>query len=131
MTDVSQRFNKEVYQIAVSLIRKFDERVSGIPDILKLTLGEPDFNTPDHVKNAGVQAIEQNYSHYSGNGRVNGCSRSRKPFLKEKYQLSYDPLSEVLVTIGATEAISASLLAILEPGDKVLYQHLFIPDMSP
>lgn len=50
MTDVSQRFNKEVYQIAVSLIRKFDERVSGIPDILKLTLGEPDFNTPDHVK---------------------------------------------------------------------------------
>ena len=49
MTDVSQRFNKEVYQIAVSLIRKFDERVSGIPDILKLTLGEPDFNTPDHV----------------------------------------------------------------------------------
>ena len=80
MTDVSQRFNKEVYQIAVSLIRKFDERVSGIPDILKLTLGEPDFNTPDHVKNAGVQAIEQKLQPLLRNGRVNGCSRSRKPF---------------------------------------------------
>ncbi len=51
MADVSQRFNHEVYNIAVSLIRKFDERVSSIPDILKLTLGEPDFNTPEHVKN--------------------------------------------------------------------------------
>ena len=120
MTDVSQRFNKEVYQIAVSLIRKFDERVSGIPDILKLTLGEPDFNTPDHVKNAGVQAIEQNYSHYSGMAGLTDVREAASLFLKEKYQLSYDPLSEVLVTIGATEAISASLLAILEPGDKVL-----------
>ncbi|MCR1927844.1 pyridoxal phosphate-dependent aminotransferase [Enterococcus gallinarum] len=131
MTDVSQRFNKEVYQIAVSLIRKFDERVSGIPDILKLTLGEPDFNTPDHVKNAGVQAIEQNYSHYSGMAGLTDVREAASLFLKEKYQLSYDPLSEVLVTIGATEAISASLLAILEPGDKVLLPAPIYPGYEP
>ena len=83
MTDVSQRFNKEVYQIAVSLIRKFDERVSGIPDILKLTLGEPDFNTPDHVKNAGVQAIEQNYSHYSGMAGLTDVREAASLFKKK------------------------------------------------
>ncbi len=132
MTDVSQRFNKEVYQIAVSLIRKFDERVSGIPDILKLTLGEPDFNTPDHVKNAGVQAIEQNYSHYSGMAGLTDVREAASLFFKKKkYQLSYDPLSEVLVTIGATEAISASLLAILEPGDKVLLPAPIYPGYEP
>lgn len=64
--DLTKRFNKQVYQIAVSLIRQFDEKVSGIEDILKLTLGEPDFNTPDHVKTAGKDAIEQNFSHYTG-----------------------------------------------------------------
>ena len=65
-------------------------------------------------KNAGVSAIEQNYSHYSGMAGLTDVREAASLFLKEKYQLSYDPLSEVLVTIGATEAISASLLAILE-----------------
>lgn len=120
MADVSQRFNHEVYNIAVSLIRKFDERVSSIPDILKLTLGEPDFNTPEHVKKSGVQAIEQNFSHYSGMAGLADVRQAASLFLKNKYQLDYDFQSEVLVTIGATEAISASLLATLEPGDKVI-----------
>lgn len=66
MNKLSQRFNKQVYNIHISLIRQFDEKVSGIPDILKLTLGEPDFNTPEHVKAAGVDAIEKNFSHYTG-----------------------------------------------------------------
>jgi len=81
MADVSQRFNHEVYNIAVSLIRKFDERVSSIPDILKLTLGEPDFNTPEHVKKSGVQAIEQNFSHW--NGRLSRCSASSQSLFEK------------------------------------------------
>lgn len=66
MTDLTKKFNKQVDKIAVSLIRQFDERVTNIPDILKLTLGEPDFNTPEHVKEAGTAAIENNFSHYTG-----------------------------------------------------------------
>lgn len=128
MADVSQRFNHEVYNIAVSLIRKFDERVSSIPDILKLTLGEPDFNTPEHVKKSGVQAIEQNFSHYSGMAGLADVRQAASLFLKNKYQLDYDFQSEVLVTIGATEAISASLLATLEPGDKVILPAPIYPD---
>lgn len=131
MADVSQRFNHEVYNIAVSLIRKFDERVSSIPDILKLTLGEPDFNTPEHVKKSGVQAIEQNFSHYSGMAGLADVRQAASLFLKNKYQLDYDFQSEVLVTIGATEAISASLLATLEPGDKVILSAPIYPGYEP
>lgn len=131
MADVSQRFNHEVYNIAVSLIRKFDERVSSIPDILKLTLGEPDFNTPEHVKKSGVQAIEQNFSHYSGMAGLADVRQAASLFLKNKYQLDYDFQSEVLVTIGATEAISASLLATLEPGDKVILPEPIYPGYEP
>lgn len=129
--DLTQRFNKQVYQIAVSLIRQFDEKVSGIEDILKLTLGEPDFNTPDHVKKAGKDAIEQNYSHYTGMSGLADVREAAALFLKQKYQLSYDYTSEVLITIGATEAISASLLAILNPGDKVLLPAPIYPGYEP
>lgn len=131
MADVSQRFNKEVYNIAVSLIRQFDERVSAIPDILKLTLGEPDFNTPEHVKQSGMAAIEQNFSHYSGMAGLADVREAASLFLKTKYQLDYDYQSEVLVTIGATEAISASLLATLEPGDKVILPAPIYPGYEP
>lgn len=131
MADVSQRFNQEVYKIAVSLIRTFDERVSSIPDILKLTLGEPDFNTPEHVKQSGMTAIEQNFSHYSGMAGLADVRAAASLFLKTKYQLDYDHQSEVLVTIGATEAISASLLATLEPGDKVLLPAPIYPGYEP
>ncbi|MBL1228570.1 pyridoxal phosphate-dependent aminotransferase [Enterococcus sp. BWB1-3] len=129
--DLTQKFNSQVYKISVSTIRQFDEQVSSIPDILKLTLGEPDFNTPEHVKTAGQQAIENNFSHYSGMAGLSDVREAAACFMKEKYGLSYDPFSEILVTIGATEAISASLLAILEPGDKVLLPAPIYPGYEP
>lgn len=129
--DLTKRFNKQVYQIAVSLIRQFDEKVSGIEDILKLTLGEPDFNTPDHVKTAGKDAIEQNFSHYTGMSGLADVREAAALFLKQKYHVAYDYTSEVLVTIGATEAISASLLAVLNPGDKVLLPAPIYPGYEP
>ena len=66
MSPLQKRLNPQVNQIAVSLIRQFDERVSSIPNILKLTLGEPDFDTPEVVKEAGIKAITDNFSHYTG-----------------------------------------------------------------
>lgn len=131
MTDVSERFNQQVKQIAVSTIRQFDEKVSAIPGMLKLTLGEPDFNTPEHVKKAGITAIEENYSHYTGMAGLEDVRQAASFFLKEKYQLDYDYQSEVLVTVGATEAIAATLLSILEPGDKVLLPSPIYPGYEP
>lgn len=131
MTNMNERFNKQVYKIAVSLIRQFDERVSGIEGMLKLTLGEPDFNTPEHVKEAGRQAITDNFSHYSGMAGLTDVREAAAFFMKEKYGLTFDPQKEVLVTVGATEAISASLLAMLEAGDKVLLPAPIYPGYEP
>ena len=64
--DLSQRFNKQLDRIEVSMIRQFDQSISDIPGILKLTLGEPDFTTPDHVKEAAKAAIDANESRYTG-----------------------------------------------------------------
>lgn len=129
--DLSKRFNKQLNKIAVSVIRQFDEQVSGIEDVIKLTLGEPDFNTPDHVKEAAHEAVKNNFSHYTGMSGLLDVREAAVHFMKEKYALQYKPESEVLVTVGATEAISASLLSILEPGDKVLMPAPIYPGYEP
>ena len=131
MNKLQDRFNKNVYEIAVSLIRQFDEKVSGIPNMLKLTLGEPDFNTPEHVKEAGQHAIKDNFSHYTGMSGLIDVREAASRFLSEKYTVNYQPTTEVLVTVGATEALSASLLSILEAGDKVLLPAPTYPGYEP
>ncbi|MDN3158691.1 pyridoxal phosphate-dependent aminotransferase [Enterococcus faecalis] len=129
--NLTNRFNRQVNKIAVSLIRQFDEQVSGIEGILKLTLGEPDFNTPEHVKKAAKEAIDANFSHYTGMSGLLDVREAAAYFMKEKYHLTYQPATEILVTVGATEAISASLLAILEQGDKVLLPAPIYPGYEP
>lgn len=131
MADVTQKFNPRLDQIAVSMIRQFDERVSTIPNILKLTLGEPDFNTPEHVKQAGMSAIEQNYSHYTGMSGIAELRKVAARFVHDKYNLSYNFQSEVLVSVGVTEGISASLISVLEPGDKVILPSPIFPGYEP
>ncbi|MHC5269069.1 pyridoxal phosphate-dependent aminotransferase [Enterococcus sp. LJL98] len=131
MNKLQDRFNPQVNQIAISLIRQFDERVSTIPNVLRLTLGEPDFDTPEAVKDAGIQAIEQNFSHYTGMAGLPEVREAACAFMKKKYHLDYDWQTEALVTVGGTEAISATLLSILEPGDKVLLPTPVYPGYEP
>lgn len=129
--DLSQRFNKNLNRIEVSMIRQFDQSISHIPGILKMTLGEPDFTTPDHVKEAAKQAIDANQSHYTGMAGLLELRQAVADFVSEKYHLSYQAENEILVTIGATEALSASLVAILEPGDTVLLPAPAYPGYEP
>lgn len=131
MSNLTNRFNPQLSKIAVSLIRQFDERVSSIPNILKLTLGEPDFNTPEHVKQAGIEAIANNYSHYSGMAGLADVREAASLFFEKKYGVTYNWQSEVMVTIGATEAISATLLSILTPGDEVILPAPIYPGYEP
>ena len=129
--DLAKRFNKNLDKIEVSLIRQFDQSISSIPGVLRLTLGEPDFTTPDHVKEAAKAAIDANESHYTGMSGLLALRQAASQFVKEKYNLSYDPETEILVTIGATEALSATLTAILEEGDKALLPAPAYPGYEP
>lgn len=129
--DVRHRFNKNLNKIEVSMIRQFDQSISNIPGVLKLTLGEPDFNTPDHVKEAAKVAIDANQSHYTGMAGLLELRQAASAFVQEKYNLTYNPENEILVTVGATEALSATLTAILEPGDVVLLPAPAYPGYEP
>ena len=129
--DLTKRFNKQLDKIQVSLIRQFDQAISEIPGVLRLTLGEPDFTTPDHVKEAAKRAIDQDQSYYTGMSGLLTLRQAASEFVKEKYQLDYNPENEILVTIGATEALSATLTAILEEGDKVLLPAPAYPGYEP
>ena len=129
--DLTKRFNKNLDKIEGSLIRQFDQSISSIPGVLRLTLGEPDFTTPDHVKEAAKAAIDANESHYTGMSGLLELRQAASQFVNEKYNLSYDPETEILVTIGATEALSATLTAILEEGDKVLLPAPAYPGYEP
>ena len=129
--DLTKRFNKNLDKIEVSMIRQFDQSISSIPGVLRLTLGEPDFTTPNHVKEAAKVAIDADQSHYTGMSGLLELRQAASEFVKEKYNLEYKPESEVLVTIGATEALSATLTAILEEDDVVLLPAPAYPGYEP
>jgi len=94
-------------------------------------LGEPDFTTPEHVKEAGKAAIDANFSHYTGMSGLLALREAASQFVADKYGIHYRPEDEILVTIGATEALSATLTAILEPGDVVLLPAPAYPGYEP
>ncbi|AGV72034.1 pyridoxal phosphate-dependent aminotransferase [Lactococcus cremoris] len=129
--DLLKKFNPNLDKIEISLIRQFDQQVSSIPDIIKLTLGEPDFYTPEHIKQAGIAAIENNQSHYTGMAGLLELRQAASEFLLKKYGLSYAAEDEILVTVGVTEAISSVLLSILVAGDEVLIPAPAYPGYEP
>lgn len=111
--------NETLTKIEVSEIRQFDEATSSIPDILKLTLGEPDFTIPEHIQKVAKQAIDDNFSHYTGNAGIPELRQAAADFQNKKYGLHYQP-ENVITTVGASEAIAVALGTIINPGDGVL-----------
>lgn len=131
MTLFRDDLNDTIAQIQVSTIRQFDESVSAIPDMVKLTLGEPDFNTPEHVKTAAKQAIDDNFSHYTGMAGLLELRQAAANFQAKKYGLHYDAEDQVLVTVGATEAIATALTTICNPGDAIIVPSPIFPAYIP
>ncbi|WP_334340596.1 aminotransferase class I/II-fold pyridoxal phosphate-dependent enzyme [Companilactobacillus sp. HBUAS56275] len=112
--------NETVEPMGISQIRIFAEKFAKIPGLIKLTLGEPDFNVPEHVKTAAIESIKDNDSHYSAQKGIIELREAISKYLSKRFDIDYDPETEIIVTIGATEAIFDSLAAIINPGDKVL-----------
>ncbi|KRL92962.1 aminotransferase class I/II-fold pyridoxal phosphate-dependent enzyme [Limosilactobacillus equigenerosi] len=101
-------------------IRSFDNQISSVPGIIKLTLGEPDFNVPEHVKQAAIKSIEANDSHYAQDVGKLELRQAIHDYLLDTRAVSYDVQSEIVVTDGATESLAAISYGLLNPGDKVL-----------
>ncbi|MGO1281074.1 MAG: aminotransferase class I/II-fold pyridoxal phosphate-dependent enzyme [Leuconostoc mesenteroides] len=113
-------FNDNLDKVKPSPIHSFDEKVSDIPNILKLTIGEPDFSVPQHIKEAALAAISADDSHYSVSAGKKTLRQAASDFLNDRYGLDFDPAEEIITTVGATEGLYILLAAILNPDDKVL-----------
>ena len=103
-----------------SVIREFNKEVSKIPGIIKLTLGEPDMATPEHVKQAAIRSIEEDDSHYAPQMGKPELLEAISDYIQNTRDVHYDPQTEIIATVGATEALDATLFAILNTGDKVV-----------
>ena len=101
-------------------IREFNKEVSKIPGIIKLTLGEPDMATPEHVKQAAIRSIEEHDSHYAPQMGKPELLEAISDYIQNTRDVHYDPQTEIIATVGATEALDATLFAILNTGDKVV-----------
>lgn len=123
--------NKNVKQIEISGIRKFFNLVSGTKNMISLTIGQPDFPTPTHVKEAGKRAIDEDFTSYTHNAGLFELRKAASQFVKEKYNLDYDAETEIITTVGASEAIDITLRTILEEGTEVILPGPVYPGYEP
>lgn len=130
-SDMKSRIGRRAQSLQISGIRQFFNRVQDYPDAIQLTLGMPDFNTPEHIKHAAKSAIDANHTTYTPNAGISALRQAVADFLYGKYQLTYDPDSEIIVTNGASQAIDTALRTILDPGDEVLIPAPVYPAYAP
>lgn len=115
-----QLLNKRVSQIKPSGIRKYFDIANEMEDVISLSVGEPDFKTPWAVRRMAMQTLEKGSTMYSANAGMVELRREICAYLERKYQLSYDPATETVVTVGGSEAIDLCIRATVDEGDEVL-----------
>lgn len=112
--------SKKVTTIQPSGIRKFFDIASEMDEVISLGVGEPDFDTPWHIRDEGIYTLEKGRTFYTSNSGLKELRVEISKYLKRRFDLEYDPLHEVLVTVGGSEGIDVALRAMLDPGDEVL-----------
>jgi aminotransferase len=112
--------SKTIVNIPFSGIRKFFDIVSEMDDAISLGVGEPDFDTPWHIRDEGIHSLEMGRTFYTSNAGLKELKVEISKFLRRRYGLSYEPNREILVTVGGSEAIDIAMRAMLDPGDEVL-----------
>lgn len=111
---------KHVEEIPPSGIRKFFDVAATMKDVVSLGVGEPDFKTPEHVRQAAIDSLKDGKTRYSSNQGMPELRQVISHYLERRFDLKYDPADQVVCTIGASEAIDIALRTIIEPGDEVL-----------
>ncbi len=110
----------KVMSIEPSGIRRFFDIASEMKDVISLGVGEPDFDTPWHIRDEGIYSLEKGRTFYTSNSGLKELREEISNYLGRRYHLQYDPLHEILVTVGGSEGIDIALRAMLNPGDEVL-----------
>ena len=112
--------SRKVTDIEPSGIRKFFDIVSEMPDAISLGVGEPDFDTPWHIREEGIYSLEKGRTFYTSNSGLMELRQEICNYLQRRVGVSYNAAKETLVTVGGSEAIDIALRALLEPGEEVL-----------
>lgn len=112
--------NEKIVSIPPSGIRKFFDIVSEMKDAISLGVGEPDFDTPWHIREEGIYSLEKGRTFYTSNAGLKDLKIEIHNYLERRCNVCYDPDHEIMVTVGGSEAIDAAMRAMIEPGDEVL-----------
>ena len=120
MIDYSKVLSKTVVETPKSGIRKFFDLMNTMTDVVGLTVGEPDFQTPWHIREAGIQSLEKGKTYYTANAGLAELRSEINNYMTRRFNVSYKPDSEVIVTVGGSEAIDIAFRSVIEPGDEII-----------
>lgn len=120
MTDFNSIISDKVKALRPSGIRKFFDLLETMDDAISLGIGEPDFTTPWHIRDAGIYSLEKGFTKYTPNAGMMALRTEIARYMQRRFSLSYDPVSQIIVTVGGSEAIDLALRILLEPGDEVI-----------
>lgn len=110
----------KIVDVKPSGIRKFFDIVSEMPDAISLGVGEPDFDTPWHIRDEGIYSLEKGKTFYTSNAGLKELRCEIRNYIQRKQGITYDPINEILVTVGGSEAIDIALRCMVNPGDEVI-----------
>ena len=111
---------KRVRSVKPSGIRKFFDIINTMPDVISLGVGEPDFVTPEHIRQAGIRSIELGHTQYTSNYGILELRQEIADMLKRRYGLVYNPTNEILVTVGVSEGVDLAMRTLIDAGDEVI-----------
>jgi len=120
MIDYDSVLSDNVKSLAPSGIRKFFDILEEMTDAISLGIGEPDFVTPWHIRDAGIHSLEKGYTKYTGNAGLSPLRAEISKYLSRKFELKYNYKDQIIVTVGGSEAIDLAIRALVNPGDEVI-----------
>ena len=120
MIDYDQMLSSRAMELKPSGIRKFFDILEEMQDVVSLTVGQPDFDTPWHIREAGIRSLEEGRTYYTSNSGTVELRREISAYQKRRFGLEYDPKNEIIVTVGGSEAIDLALRAVINIGDEVI-----------
>ncbi len=112
--------SQRVRQVRPSGIRKFFDIINTMPNVISLGVGEPDYVTPEHIRQAGIASIQQGRTRYTSNYGMLSLREEIAAMLQRRYNLTYEPATQILVTVGVSEGVDLAMRTLIDPGDEVI-----------